>query len=203
MNEAKIFGIFPTPIYRSRLNRKFTKKEINFFNKSQWRPNQHNRTSVDNYILENKNLVNLKNDINVFIQDYFSTVVRPASKVFPYITQSWLNITKEKEEHHRHDHVNSYLSGVLYINAESDKDDISFTDTRYKQLKVYSTEYDVFNSDIMTFSVETTDIIIFPSYLTHFVRAKKHTNTRVSLSFNVFLKGHLGNENNLNHLYLK
>ena len=23
-----------------------------------------------------------------------------------------LNITKEKEEHHRHDHVNSYLSGV-------------------------------------------------------------------------------------------
>ena len=117
MNEAKIFGIFPTPIYRSRLNREFTKKEINFFNKSQWRPNQHNRTSVDNYILENKNLINLKNDINVFIQDYFSKVIRPASKVSPYITQSWLNITKEKEEHHRHDHVNSYLSGVLYINA--------------------------------------------------------------------------------------
>ena len=88
MNEAKIFGIFPTPIYRSRLNREFTKKEINFFNKSQWRPNQHNRTSVDNYILENKNLINLKNDINVFIQDYFSKVIRPASKVSPYSTRS-------------------------------------------------------------------------------------------------------------------
>ena len=43
---------------------------------------------------------------------------------------------------------------------------------------------------------------MFPSHMTHLVEKKHGKNTRVSLSFNVFLKGDLGNKDNLTQLKL-
>tara|TARA_R110001606_G_scaffold331048_1_gene478789 strand:- start:79 stop:690 length:612 start_codon:yes stop_codon:yes gene_type:complete len=202
MKEQEIYGIFPTPIYRSKLNRNFTKKELNFFDKIKCKPNKNNLTSVDNYILERPILLNLKKEINLFVEDYFNKILFPHKSILPYITQSWLNYTKQKEQHHSHDHANSYLSGVFYINADKLTDTISFQDSRYKQLKFSSTKYGLYNSDTWIFAVESKDIIIFPSQTNHFVQEKKHKGTRISLSFNVFLKGELGEVGDLNQLYL-
>ena len=116
--------------------------------------------------------------------------------------RQWLNCTKEEEGHHAHNHANSYVSGVFYINAEKNKDSISFRDSRYNLLKIISTKQELYNSDTWNFSVKKQDIIIFPSYLTHLVEQKKHKNNRISLSFNVFLKGTLGEAQDLNQLYL-
>ena len=44
MKEQEIYGIFPTPIYRSKLNRNFTKKELNFFDKIKCKPNKYHLT---------------------------------------------------------------------------------------------------------------------------------------------------------------
>jgi ectoine hydroxylase-related dioxygenase (phytanoyl-CoA dioxygenase family) len=63
-------------------------------------------------------------------------------------------------------------------------------------------EYNSFNSNSWWFSVETGDIVLFPSSLTHMVETKKGDNTRVSLSFNVFIKGTLGSNKNLTELTL-
>ena len=102
MVESEIYGIFPTPIYRSELKRKFTKKEINFFNNIQWKYNKNNTTSADNYVLERPDLSSLKKEINLFLKDYFDKIIFPQPSTSPYITQSWLNCTKEEEGHHGH-----------------------------------------------------------------------------------------------------
>jgi hypothetical protein len=47
---------------------------------------------------------------------------------------------------------------------------------------------------------KTGDIILFPSSLTHMVETKEGTNTRISLAFNVFIKGTVGNNKNLTEL---
>jgi hypothetical protein len=36
--------------------------------------------------------------------------------VTPYITQSWLNYTETNQYHHKHEHPNSLVSGVFYVN---------------------------------------------------------------------------------------
>ena len=94
MIKQEIYGIFPTPIYRSKLNRNFTKKEINYFDKIKCKPNKNNLTSVDNYILERPILLNLKKEINLFVEDYFNKILFPHKSISPYITQSWLNYTE-------------------------------------------------------------------------------------------------------------
>ena len=204
MIKAEIHGIFPIPLYRSKLSRKFTTTELHFVEKIRAKsiPNMGNTTSSNSYILNEPSFSILKKEIDLFIEDYFAKIISPSTGIFPYITQSWLNYTEINENHHPHNHPNSYLSGVLYINADKDHDNITFGHNRYDQINISSTQANEFNSIVLSFPVETGEIIIFPSSLTHSVLVKKGKNSRISLSFNVFVKGNLGQTQDLNELKL-
>ena len=73
MIESNINGIFPTPIYTSKLNRELTKKELLFIDKtkSDCNTNEGNITSNDSYILNSKVFKDLKEELDLKIQDYF------------------------------------------------------------------------------------------------------------------------------------
>jgi hypothetical protein len=202
--EASINGIFPTPIYISKLNRELTNKELSFIDKTKLDvyKNQGNTTSNDNYILNHKSFKELKEDLDLRVQDYFDKVISPANNITPYITQSWLNYTETNQYHHKHEHPNSLVSGVFYINCDDKFDKIKFFSNKYQTIKTEVKEWNIWNSDSWWFSVKTGDIILFPSSLTHMVENKQGTNTRISLAFNVFIKGTVGNNKNLTELIL-
>ena len=202
--EASINGIFPTPIYISKLNRELTNKELSFIDKTKLDvyKNEGNTTSNDNYILNHKSFKELKEDLDLRVQDYFDKVISPANNITPYITQSWLNYTETNQYHHKHEHPNSLVSGVFYINCDDKFDKIKFFSNKYQTIKTEVKEWNIWNSDSWWFSVKTGDIILFPSSLTHMVENKQGTNTRISLAFNVFIKGTVGNNKNLTELIL-
>jgi uncharacterized protein (TIGR02466 family) len=204
MIEANINGIFPTPIYISKLNRKLTNKELLFIDKTKLysHNNEGNKTSNDNYILNHKDFKNLKTDLDLRIQDYFDKIISPANNITPYITQSWLNYTETNQYHHKHQHPNSLISGVFYVNCDEKFDKIKFFNTEYKTIKPEIKEWNIWNSESWWFSVNTGDVILFPSSLTHMVETKEGTNTRISLAFNVFIKGTIGNNKNLTELII-
>ena len=200
--KAAISGLFPTPIYQAKLNRKFTKRELRFVEKTKTKivSNFENFTSIDKYVLDNPSSATLKKEMELFVEDYFSKILAAPKTVIPYITQSWLNYTEPKESHHKHSHPNSYVSGVLYINANKAHDKITFAHNRYEQIKISNTGWNLFNSDSWFFTVESGDVIMFPSRLTHLVKPTKGKDTRISLSFNIFVKGNLGLAANLTEL---
>jgi len=202
--EATINGIFPTPIYISKLDRELNKKELLFIdiNKSDCNKNEGNITSNDNYILNNKQFKNLKEELDLTVQDYFDKVILPANNITPYITQSWLNYTETNQYHHKHAHPNSLVSGVFYINCHEEHDKIKFFNDRYQTIKPEIKDYNIWNSETWWFTVKTGDVILFPSSLTHMVETKKGDNTRISLAFNVFIKGTFGSNKNLTELVL-
>ena len=202
--EATINSIFPTPVYISKINRELTNKELSFINKikSDCNKNEGNITSNDNYILNNKEFKNLKQEIDSRVQDYFDKVISPSNNIEPYITQSWLNYTETNQFHHKHTHPNSLVSGVFYINCDDKFDKIKFFNDGYKTIKPEIKDWNVWNSESWWFSVKTGDIILFPSSLTHMVETKQGDNTRISLAFNVFIKGTFGNNKSLTELIL-
>jgi uncharacterized protein (TIGR02466 family) len=202
--EATINGIFPTPVYISKLNRELTNKELSFIDKTKLDvyKNEGNTTSNDNYILNNKVFNNLKTDLDLRVKDYFGKVVSPTDTITPYITQSWLNYTETNQFHHKHQHPNSLISGVFYINSDEKFDKIKFFNDTYKRIKPEIKDWNIWNSESWWFAVKTGDIILFPSDLTHMVENKEGTNTRISLAFNVFIKGTVGNNKNLTELIL-
>jgi uncharacterized protein (TIGR02466 family) len=202
--EATINGIFPTPIYISNLNRELSNKELSFLDKTKLNTfkNEGNTTSNDNYILNQKSFKDLKRELDLKVQDYFDKVISPANNITPYITQSWLNYTETNQYHHKHSHPNSLVSGVFYINCDEEFDKIKFFNDNYKTIKLEIKDWNIWNSESWWFPVKTGNIILFPSSLTHMVETKEGNNTRISLAFNVFIKGKIGNNKNLTELIL-
>jgi uncharacterized protein (TIGR02466 family) len=202
--EATINAIFPTPIYISKIDRELTKKELSFIDKTKLDiyKNEGNTTSNDNYILNHKVFKHLKEDLDLTIKDYFQKVISPTDAITPYITQSWLNYTETNQYHHKHQHPNSLVSGVFYINSDEEHDKIKFFNDKYQTIKPEVKDWNIWNSESWWFSVKTGDVILFPSSLTHMVETKEGDNTRISLAFNVFIKGTIGNNKNLTELIL-
>jgi len=201
-----IHQLFPQPVYTCKLERALTEKELWTINKykNKTYKNEGNITSHDTYVLENKRFENLKKDLNKRVIDYFDKIICSSNSIIPYITQSWINYTEADQFHHRHSHTNSYVSGVFYINADKKIDSIKF----YKALQderitLNVAQYNLFNSPGWTFPVETGDIVLFPSTLVHGVVKRKRPTTRISLSFNVFVKGTLGDRRELAELIIQ
>ena len=198
--------LFPEPLYFSKLERVLTKKELKTIAqyKKKTNSNEGNITSSENYVLENKAFNNLKKDLHTKVMDYFDKVMCTDNPITPYITQSWINYTKSDQYHHKHNHSNSLISGIFYISADKEVDSVTFHRAFLEDgIKLNTTKYNTFNSTSCTFPVETGNILLFRSSLVHGVGKKKGNNIRISLSFNVFFKGTIGNKKELTELILK
>jgi uncharacterized protein (TIGR02466 family) len=204
MIESNINGIFPTPIYTSKLNRELTPLELDFVEKVRKESyyNGQNTTSNSNYILNEKPFLNLKKELDLIVKDYFEKVLSSTDLVIPFITQSWLNYTETNQYHPKHSHSNSFVSGVFYINCHEELDKITFFNDGYKTIKPEVKTWNLYNSESWWFPVKTGDIIMFPSSLNHMVETKQGTNTRISLAFNVFVKGTIGDSKQLTEVMI-
>lgn len=202
---SNIHSIFSTPIYRTNIKESITQEDLDYVKnlKQVTYGNIGNLTSRDTYILNNKKFNDLNKILLTHINDYFEKVIDTSDKVTPYITQSWLNYTEVNQFHHKHAHSNSIISGVFYFDAIKENDSIVFHKVVNDQISLTPKNYNVFNSLTWSFPVETGDLILFPSNLGHSVDKKENKNLRISLAFNVFIKGNLGEHKSLNELLIQ
>jgi uncharacterized protein (TIGR02466 family) len=198
-----INSIFPTSVVFGDLDREISKEELAVvdYHKTRTYNNTGNITSLDRYILKTQ-LPEIKTFIELGIKSYVDTILIPKHPISFYITQSWINYTHLGQFHHKHAHPNSILSGVFYFNADQEKDKIFFYNEKYRQIVIPSKEYNMHNSESWWFPVKTGGLVVFPSNLTHMVEQTTSIDTRVSLAFNVFAKGYIGDEDSLTALHL-
>ena len=83
-------SLFPTAVTFFQ-HKGITEKEIKFLTEQETRSNQGNTTSIDNNILENKEMKKLKQFIEKSLKEYFKNIYVPKNNVEPYITQSVKN----------------------------------------------------------------------------------------------------------------
>ncbi len=199
-----IFTLFPTAVGKFQLDRELTKQELKFIADAERRPNMGNQTSVNNYVLKEKPLKKLGDFLLESANKYLTEIYKPRDDVKLYITQSWLNYTEKGGYHHKHAHPNSFVSGVFYVNADVTKDKIFFYgNEQYKQIKLDPIEFNLYNSESWWLEAGVGVLYLFPSSLTHMVETVQHEETRISLSFNTFLKGTIGSNHNLTELLIE
>ena len=202
----QIQGIFPVPVVRNNIQKDFTEEEKSIFDYHSQNTylNAGNTTSSERYVLKDDKLKNIKNFIDSGIDYYVKNIIIPKHGPLEfYVTQSWLNFTKPNQFHHKHEHPNSIISGVFYIDADVEKDKIFFyKENSYKQISFPTDNYNWWNSPSWYFEVKTGDLLLFPSNLTHMVENKVGENVRCSLAFNVFAKGYFGDEESMTALHV-
>lgn len=197
-----IFPLFPTPIGFFEYEGDFSKELLNFVDTAETHNNMGNTTSNNKYVLREKEFEELKTFIDSSVDEYFKSTYAPKHDVRLEITQSWLNYSKTGEWHHKHSHANSLVSGVFYINTNIDSDKIIFSKKYYNDMQIYTEDYNEYNSQTWWFPVNKNLLVLFPSTLEHHVDPVADNETRISLAFNTFPKGYIGNEKNLTALHL-
>lgn len=201
---ASFENIFPSTVMLDSLERQFTEKEQAFFDECLKKlvNNAGNKTSENNYVLNSEPLNDLKTALTLKVNQYFQIIVNPKSECELYITQSWINYTNAGGYHHKHYHPNSYLSGIIYLDADKLQDKVYFKKPLQDFFSLEPKNYNLSNSDTWFFTTGTQDIVIFPSSLEHYVETVSSDRARISLSFNTFLKGNIGVNNQLTELIL-
>ncbi len=109
------------------------------------------------------------------------------------ITDMWANVLKPGEMHPPHTHSNNYVSGVWYLESDGNagiffKDPRSVADIIVPRKSVANTD----NSNLISFVSTTNRAIIFPSWFQHWVPINHSKKNRISISWNIQIKGQLG-----------
>ena len=228
MSEFKLDQIFCTPLMSFDYG-KINDDENQFISKclESTNENVYNFSSTETYVLD-KGLPEIRYFIEKSIRTYVETVVigeKYDEHDFDFrITQSWLNKTlRNSNGHHIHNHPNSFISGVFYIKVNPNVDSIVFSKPYEGLFQFPIKKYNNFNSYQWTVHVYEGQLLIFPSTLHHEVKplqvemgmissadsdayAEQWSDgnaDRISLSFNVFPTGKIGDSAGLNELRIR
>jgi uncharacterized protein (TIGR02466 family) len=197
----QIVPLFPVAVGKFNLGRTFTTEEFFFVDNQSTYSNMGNTTSNNRYVFKDEALASLSAFAESCVEQYFREVYAPKHDVKLRITQSWLNYTKQGQHHHKHAHPNSLVSGVFYIKADAEKDRISFFKDDYEQINLPTEQFNIFNSSSWWIPVAAGELILFPSSLTHMVETVQG-DERISLAFNTFPIGYVGEETSLTALHV-
>ena len=211
-NEFRIAGIFPSPVYNAKMNSDLGSKEEkeieDIIKEGIHKHGPLDHRSDSSYIFDTK-LKNLKEFCEQHINNYAKEILNPQNDLEFYITQSWINVIEPGGSIHRHWHGNSIISGVFYpTSEESDRIEFYEPNARLKErlflTSVEAKEWNKWNSSSSFFPAEKNNLYLFPSWLEHSVLPnEKATKDRISISFNVFVRGQLGRKEALDELILK
>ena len=190
-----LITLFPSLVYKSNINRSLSDDEKQLIqDKSlQIQNNKFNSSSVDNKILDNNNFKYINNFIQEKINFFIETIIQPKHNLSCYVTESWLNFNKRGDSHHKHFHKNSFLSGVFYLSV-NENDSITFLSPIKNLFDIEKSEENELNADYARVKIKNGDLVIFYSHLDHKVDINQNNETRISLSFNTFIKGKLSNQ---------
>jgi uncharacterized protein (TIGR02466 family) len=101
----------------------------------------------------------------------------------------WANVSCQYAYNNVHNHPNSLLSGVYYVQVQDESGDILLFDPR-KQAWVMQPDFserNQMNSSVHSISPEAGTLIIFPSWLDHGVGQNLSEADRISIAFNINL----------------
>jgi len=190
-NDYKIENLFPTGIYKSKVNYTLSVKEKKCIENLQFNQGSNDTFSDYNYFfLNNPVFSKLKKQLQVHLNTYTKDVFKYDCEV--YISSSWLNLNPPGTGHHLHNHTNSVFSGVYYITLPSGSPFLNFHSPINHMFFFNPTEYNDYNSNCVTLHLEEKDVVIFPSTLYHEVLKNNTSQNRLSIAFNTFVRGYIG-----------
>ena len=206
----ELMQLFPTPVLICPYPIDYS-KELEWIKNSECRRENkgndagqgnihYNRQSEDTFVLDRPELSNVRAFIEAKLHEYVTKIYASTDKLVS--TQSWLNKSKQGESHHEHQHPNSMVSGVWYPQIHEQMPPIQFRSRHQRDVALQTEKYNTFNSATFMLPMKRGELILFPSNLTHSVPTNVGEEERISLSFNTWPKGNMGDIKSLTYLPL-
>ena len=165
-----------------------------------------NTTYQSEHDLQNNAIfINLKYQIESLLNSSIKPLITHEKSLGKFkIKNMWFTIMKKNTSHHKHFHPKSVLSGVIYVKKrinndgrlkilipKNNHDEYEFQKlTKYQNdktklfdLRNNQTKHEIINDKIFDFNPLNNEIIIFNSYLYHWVEEYKDTDDRISIAW--------------------
>jgi len=191
---ASLFGV---PIYTADVA-PVSAKSINYIVNLPFQKMQNGFITENVTLLDDPNCLEIKNKILNAFDDYVYNLLKIKPETEFYLTTSWAVKFLPGGSAHEHTHTNSLFSGTLYLKAAEDTGQITFH-KHQKYLNFSSptislefAEQNIFNSSTWSITPTENQIIIFPSNVMHSVETNNSKDDRISVAFNLFVRGNFG-----------
>lgn len=129
---------------------------------------------------------------NHHIKQYVYAIQGISQKHDIQVTNSWISKLNDGEAADSHDHTNSMFSGVIFLTAPEGSSELIFNKNQYKMIEPDIDSWNMYNSSLYKVTPQQGMICIFPSHLVHYVPQGTNLTPRMSLSFNIFIRGLFG-----------
>lgn len=202
VDDLEVLPLFATPLSRSIL-KNVSSAACNFIVNQEFvrMTSNDGDYSVNKQILECQELADIKAEIqtraNLFTHEFLGV----HNKFDFQITNSWIVRHNTGDSGGKHRHVNSLLSGVLYINTDNETGDILFhkednlTNVFTDVIKVEykdDANLNIYNTQIFRIRPKNNMLLMFPSWVRHSVLENESNKTRYCIAMNFFPKGTFG-----------
>jgi uncharacterized protein (TIGR02466 family) len=202
---SEVIELFSIPVYKTTIDVSESNIEFCATCRQSIRDNTYgNYITTNSFVLNDSIMSDLKSKITSELQYYADNIMGVTDDVKLQITQSWFNYNDTDSSHHTHMHDNSIISGVIYF-TETPSDIVFFRTYPTNTIKLIPNvkKATKFNCDTVKLKISKFDMILFPSSAVHGVDKNISSNTRISLSFNTFYSGILGQVEDMTYLEIK
>lgn len=104
------------------------------------------------------------------------------------LDNAWININRYKDSNIKHCHPSSLFSGVYYVKVPEGSGNIVFENPAMNMMQYdwgSPVMYNKYTSHTMSIGVREGLLLIFPSWLYHYVSPNSNDEERVSIAFNI------------------
>ena len=173
---------FATPIWKFRIENDF-QKEIAFCYEHETKFISNKKSNQGGYQSPDLNLMECFPSILDGLMFGIGVVANDIG-IGLELSNSWININRKNNFNLPHCHPNSAFSGVIYLKTNSTCGKINFRNPTASSVFPIN---DMINGYFgrWFFSPEPGDVLIFPSYLDHYVEPNLSDEDRISISFNM------------------
>ena len=201
MSEQEIFKFFPEAIFKYKLEDfKNLNKELSeyAYRLQSEDKNGLERSNKGGWHSENFELIikdSIQNRFALILQKYILRVFQnngwKTENKNIRIKEMWAIINKTGDFNVVHTHPNCYLSAAYYVKAPEKCGRFQIENPNiakknfYPEIKIKNE----LNVQVAGIEIEEGDLLIFPGYLPHKVRANESNEDRIVISFNVDIKG--------------
>jgi len=200
--KSQIFSLFSVPVYSTIVD--ISDDIKNKITNLQYRDieSKNGKMSISTKLLNEIEFEKLKDLIDFEVQQYARNIFQSTDSIEFFLTTSWAMKHDKGNWSDSHNHANSVISGIFYIQVDKNSGDLIFNKKTNNLteglLEIPSKIYNQFNSHKFTIKPENNQLIIFPSNLPHEVEKSQSNNARYCIAFNYFVKGIFGrNESEL------
>jgi uncharacterized protein (TIGR02466 family) len=197
---ATVVPLFSKVFYLKKLNLN-TNKIIDLIDLNFHKSGSKNMSNIKDISLQSnvKSVLNQKKfkylkDILIKEFNIYNNEVLHYSNEFK-ITTSWFtkSLTDQKSDYHNH--CNSMISGILYLNTDEKSGGVSFENFENVRFKLIPKKYNIYNCLEYTFKPSNGLLMFFPSEVYHKILNNNSNIIRYSLAFNLIPVGPIGDKN--------